>query len=361
MSNHTIPVVQITAVQEHPNADSLEIVRVNDYEYQTIVRKGDFKEGDLAIFVEPDYVVPAHRPEFSFLSDNGRKSRVRITTKRLRGLWSEGLLIPAKSHHSLGDDVLSEYEITRWEPPLLKSSSRGWNNEGACMQNGWEAPPPAIHIPVYDIENEKKYSKLIPLGEPVYYTTKIHGTNARFVYHQGAMHCGSRTRWRYAPGITLESVQEGRPPRVTPENTWWSALSQNRWIEEWCKDNPDVVLFGEIYGPTVQGHAFSYGLSVGSLGVRIFDIYEHGRFLSFEQILKDSRFGELKIVPVLYEGPHNRNVLMELAEETETLCVGQEVLQVREGIVIKLRDERYSNLIGRVVLKYVSHAYLLKG
>lgn len=176
MSEHEVLVVQIETVTKHPGADALEVIKVKGYDYSIISKLGEFKVGDLGIFIEPDYMVPTARPEFAFLQ-KGTKENQRITCRRLRGIWSEGLLIKAQPHHKVGDNVMEEYGITRWEPPPVKNG--GWGAEGAALKSGIQAKEPSIpgvyRIPNYDLENYKKYRDLIVEGEMVCYTTKIHG------------------------------------------------------------------------------------------------------------------------------------------------------------------------------------------
>lgn len=361
MSAHEVLVVQIESVMKHPNADALEMIKVSGYDYSILSQLNQFRVGDLAIFIEPDYVVPTNRAEFSFLNTNGKKEKVRITVKRLRGIWSDGLLLQAQTHHKLGDNVIEEYGIVRYEPPPPRTQ-RWWNAEGADLQSGWTAFVPDIKAPKYDLENERKYSSIILPEEEVFYTVKIHGTNARFVYHNDQMFCGSHNTWRAKPGTsrTFENNKTGETvEKIAPGNTWWEVLNQHPWLEEWCKRYPDHVVYGEIFGPTVQGNLFHYGYKDNQLGFRVFDVLEKDRWVSFTRLIFDSKFSDLKMVPLLYHGNHNRDTLMELAERNEDRFECGDS-HIREGIVIKLATERIDERIGRIVLKHVSRNYLQK-
>src|SRR5271156_904148 len=55
-STHKCEVVRLACIGVHPNADKLE--RVIVFGYEVCVGKGDFKGGDLAIYIPPDSVVP---------------------------------------------------------------------------------------------------------------------------------------------------------------------------------------------------------------------------------------------------------------------------------------------------------------
>jgi len=363
MSEHEVLVVEVEQVRKHENADSLDVVKVSGYDYSIIVRRESFSVGELGVFVEPDYVVPTDRAEFQHLFDG--KPTKRITAKRLRGIWSEGLLFKANPEvHTLGMNVMEEYGITRWEP-TLKSSNNGF---GAELLSGWCAKSPNIpglhEVPKYDLENFKKYSKILEPDETVFYTTKIHGASARYVFSDGEMYCGSRTTWKLKPGSKLEYNNPRTGEVITkeaPDCTWWSALESNPWIEAWCRSHPNMVLYGEVFGPMVQGTPFHYGQKDGQVGFRVFDVLRDKAWVSFKELTANtSEFSELKLVPMLFHGKHNRATLEELAEAKETSIEGCGANHIREGVVIKPSEERWNERLGRVALKYVSNNYLTK-
>ena len=353
---HEILVVKVICVYPHFNADSLDLIQVEGFDYQIISRRNQFQVGDLGIYIEPDYVVSTNVKEFAFLGEPNKN--IRITNRRLRGLWSDGLLIEAKPHHILGQNVMEEYSIIRWEPTTR--NNRGFGNEGSDMQTGWQAPGPNIVAPKYDLENFKKYSSLISNEDVVYYSVKIHGCNARFVYSNGQMYCGSRTTWKYKPGTVIERINtktDEKIETIAPDNSWWIALNQNPWIEEWCRNNPDVVVYGEVFGSDIQGHKFHYGYQSGNLGVRIFDVLENAKWISFHELKTNSKYDGLNLVPVVYFGNHDKELLYSLIEENET-AIECGTNHIREGIVIKLQNERTDFKIGRVALKCVGRRYL---
>jgi len=364
MSEHEVLVVEIETVVKHPGADALEIIKVKGYDYSIISKIGEFKVGDLGIFVEPDYMVPTARSEFAFLQ-KGTKEKQRITCRRLRGVWSEGLLIKAQSHHKVGDDVMEEYGITRWEPPPVKNA---WGAEGAALKSGLQTKEPSIpgisRIPKYDLENIRKYGKLISEEDVVFYTCKLHGSSARYVFWDGEMHCGSRTTWKkktegekisFVHPLTGELIEKD-----APECSWWEALKFNPWIEEWCKANPGIIIYGELFGGNVQGDKFHYGIKKGEYGVRIFDVLKNNQWVPFGELVSSKEYEGLKTVPVLYHGKHNPQLLETLAEESETSLEGCGKDHIREGIVIKTEVEKTDYKIGRVALKYVSRNYLMR-
>jgi RNA ligase (TIGR02306 family) len=130
MSEHEVLVVKVNNIYKHPDPETteLEIVKVWDYEF--IVRKGTWKVGDLGVVVEPDYMVPTTPGSlFEFLDTKQTQKPYRVTTKRLRGVWSQGVLVKALEGHKEGQNVMSDLGITRWEPPPQKNG--GWGGDAS--------------------------------------------------------------------------------------------------------------------------------------------------------------------------------------------------------------------------------------
>jgi recombination protein RecA len=112
-----------------------------------------------------------------------------------------------------------------------------------------------------------------------------------------------------------------------------------------------------VHNCSVQGANFHYGLKAGEYGVAVFDILENGQWINNNDIFFNKRFEELKTVQLLYKGPFNMQKVAELAEAKETFNYCG---HVREGVVIKLVNEREDQRIGRIAIKYVSDNYLMK-
>lgn len=314
MSKHTVQVVEIQEVLPHPNADKLEMVKVG--EYTCLIMKGSFKAGDLAAYIEPDYVVP-DVPEYAFL-----RGKLRIGAVRLRGVWSEGLLVKAPEGSKPSDNVMEQLGITRWEPP--EHGNPSWFGVKGPSLGQLESVPDFIKtIPRYDLENVKRYGRLLAPGEIVRVTEKLHGTNARYVGHDGRMFCGSRSQWR----------------KPEPTNVYWEALGQNPMVEAWCMDHPNEVLCGELFG-AVQD--LRYGAKDGEFRFNAFDVWDGSWHTPPAEMS----------VPLLGEVEYDMAQLKEWAE-MDSAYGG-----IREGLVIQPLVERTSHEIGRVKLKLVSNRYL---
>ncbi len=339
MSTHETRVIKITEILPHPNADRLSMVPV--FGYLCAIRKDSFKVGDLAAFVEPDYVVSLDRPEFSFLSkpNHPERRQERIAVQKLRGVYSQGLLVPAPEGSKEGDNVMEALGITRYEPP-----------EDVMVRGAFAEKGPEVVAPKYDLENLKKYNSLLIEGEEVIITGKLHGCNSRYVWHNDRICCGSHTQWKRKPGEIVDG--DGQ---ATPNNVWWEALNQNPWLLEWCKAHENIVVYGEVFGGVQKG--FPYGMAPGQYGIAVFDVLNERRWIPNKEF-SDPMYEGLKFVETLYRGPYSLSVVEELAERPETF---NNCGHTREGCVVVPVNERWESSVGRVKLKYVSNKYLEKG
>jgi RNA ligase (TIGR02306 family) len=328
MSTHRVDVVRINEIVKHPNADSLGLVLIHGF--TCAVRLGDFQVGDLCAYIEPDYIVPSPEEhvagaQFAFLG-----AHRRIKAKRLRGTWSQGLLVRAPAGAAEGDDVMEQLGIKRWEPPIE------FGADGDA-----ERPCEALaYVPKYDLENWRRYGHLFHDQEIVFVTEKLHGANARFAFREGRMWAGSRTQWK-------------RPPEDggSPGDIWWQAIRQNPWIAPWCEAHQDAVLYAEVFG---QVQNLRYDTGKGEIRCRAFDILRGNSWVGATEFWGPI-LGDHARVPLLYTGPYSAAKMEELALADSTLAK-----HLSEGAVITPAEERSDPEIGRVKLKLVSNRYLEK-
>jgi RNA ligase (TIGR02306 family) len=311
-STHRVEVVPVV-LEKHPDADTLSVVRV--FGYTVCVRTADWEGRTVGAYIPPDSVVP-DTPEYAFLGENRR-----IKVRRLRGVVSMGLLVPAPEGAKIGDDVAERLGIGHYEPPL--SFKTGGDVEEA----------PAGYRPVYDVDTWYRYKQLLRPGEEVRVTEKIHGASGRWVFQDGRMWSASRSQW-WKPG---------------DENLWWKALKCNPWIEEFCRAAPGATVYGEVYGRVQDLH---YGVPPSRVEVAVFDVLSGSDWWPAAKV-EAALAGHL--VPLLFAGPYDEAKAPLLAEGPSTVPGAN---HVREGCVIRPVNERTAPEIWRVQLKIVSSAYL---
>ena len=335
MSTHKVEVIRVGSVVKHSNADTLGVTQI--WGYTAIVRLGDIVEGDLAVYIEPDYVIPTSEENadvasrFSFLGD-----KRRIKAKRLRGVWSQGLLVKAWGE---GDDVMELLSIVRYEPEMGKIGTRG-NGESPCAS--------LAGLSKYDVESLRRHNGVFEAGETIYAMCKIHGANSRYTWREDRLWVGSRTQWLRKPGTY---AREDGTEFEANDTLWWQAVEQNPWIQEWCQANPGCVLYGEVFG---QVQDLKYGSKPGQIFFRAFDILQKDwTYVNAEDFVK--ALPEEHRCPLVYVGPYDFAQLEGLSRGDSRIPGANHLM---EGIVIKPAKERHERSIGRVMAKLVSDRYL---
>src|SRR3990172_4787771 len=318
MSEFKATVVRVGPIEKHPNADTLGLTKV--FDSPVIVKLGDFKEGELAAHVPVDSLVPGDDPRWAFLQGHNR-----IKAKRLRGIFSMGLLTKAEPGWAEGQDVLAELKIKKYEPP--EPMSTGGEDEKCPF--GW---------PKYvDIEGLRRWPDILKEGEEVALTEKVHGSNGRFAFMENRIGAGSHTSAK----------------KDAPEFVWWKCVRQYE-LEKRLSAFPGIAIYGEVYG-SVQD--LRYGHTQGKVSLVLFDAMDlkSMRYFDYDEFKEFARKLELPTVPELYRGPWSKD-LMGHAEGKTLLGADH----VREGFVVRPLKERFDERIQRVILKRHGEAYLLR-
>ena len=317
-STHRVEVVPVH-LEPHPNADSLSVVRVFDG-YTVCVRTADWIGRELGAYIPPDSVVP-DTEQFAFL-DGHRRIKVR----RLRGIISMGLLIPAPEGAAIGDDVAALLGVTHYDPPLPISTG------------GEAIKPPPGYRPAFDVESLRRYASVFIPGETVFVSEKVHGANGRFTWLEGGgFFCGSRTEWK----------------QESADNLWWRALRENQGLQDFLTAHPGVTVYGEVYG---QVQDLRYGTTKGQVRFAAFDILSGSEWKDPIAARDWSTPFGLPWVPTIAEAvPFELERILELAEGP-SLVPGAD--HVREGCVVKPIHERTDPTVGRVCLKVIGNGYM---
>lgn len=382
-STHKAEVVSVV-LEAHPDADALSVVRV--FGYTCVVRSEDWRGVDRGVYVVPDSVVDVRRPEFAFLAPQARADMTsRVKARRLRGVVSYGLLVPAPAGAALGDDLAGPLGVTRYEPPEPHEKRQkflvgGEEEDGPGLETGPD---------LYDVDSFERYAaQVFTPGEPVLVTEKLDGSNVRFVYHDDRFWVKSRKRWvKRTPDyshVTVEGLtSQGMPPekaasvvdglraRQPQVNGFWGVLERTPGLPAFLRAHPDTVVYGEVYGGV---NRIKYGLPEGNR-FAAFDVYRGGRFLdAFEGRWLLESDGVPTVPALVFEAgpcgwgvtsalgfcaPYDFDALKALAEGP-TLVEGARAGTIREGVVVKPLAERWERKVGRVQLKIVSADFLAR-
>lgn len=369
MTKAIVEVIKIDNVNTHPNADALEIVNVGGY--QIIVKKDGFKVGDLGLFISVDSIVPDEILEHYGIAQYVRKNRIK--TIKLRGSYSQGLLLPLTyppiANAKIGEDYGEKLNIVKYQPPM--KSFRG--GSGQMRKRPW----PTSNLRHYDIESlqHPKYHHLFKEGDDVQITEKIHGQHMiTLITQDGKMHvCSRRVNLMHPTEVdapwyvhlfkrVVNFILRRKPNTMKPvdgdNKNWEAAIKQDlehKMDVLMCDlDTDSIAIRGEIYGPKCQ--PLLYGRTEPEFIV--FDIESPiGVYMLPDRTEELCERVDLRHVPVLYKGPFNMKMVEEMAENDSKLAEENgEKKQLSEGVVVR---ERYPNeYMERKILKQVSKRYL---
>ena len=322
MSIFKVEVVEISSVDSHPNADRLDIISIGEMAYQVISAKGNFQPGDLAFYFPIDSVIPdKYVEEFGIGSYYSKKLRAA----KLRGIFSEGLLIPVGEDFigNVGDDYTEHFGITKYEYPIPKTM----NGDMESHVGHYKFPAP---------QHLKRYQDILTEGEEVVVTEKIHGTNFTVLVDADSIRIGSHNYFWQNNEANKNLV-------------YIRAYHENEALQ---KLPADTQVFGEIYG--VQD--IKYGLKNDKIGIALFAVRRGKNFLNYGDFVAFCQEFELPTAPLLYSGAYSREIVSKFNNKDSALSPDC----MMEGVVIQPAIERTHPLFGRVTLKFISDRYLLR-
>jgi len=371
-------------LKPHSNAETLSIAEVKGWE--VVVKTSDFEvQTGLGVYIPLDAVASVDHPLLSFLEGK------RVKTRRLRGVYSQGVLLPLekvidayllKKFPTEGDDLTSILKVKKWEEPINPLKMSGKDSDGNTV-GGQQVKSHPYFTKYTDVENIKNFKTEIAEGEAVEVSLKLHGTSARFGFIDGKFYVGSRNLViRNEPRaikiprkfsnkyvdfvfrkLGISKILSTSKIEGPPDNTWNRVFEQFALKEALTtvsdlNNGADVVIYGEIVGVQKGLH---YGLKSGELDFYVYDMtirskeFEDSKYISPDDLVINMLVTSLKKVPTLYQGSFNEEVL-KLRSGPDP--IGK--THVREGIVIKPTTPRSSKNLGRVVLKAISEEYLMK-
>lgn len=317
-------------------ADAIECAAVLGW--QLVVKKDEFKVGDLCVYCEIDSLFP-EKPEFEFM----RPRKMRVKTIRLRGQISQGIcfplsLLPAGFEVAEDADCTDALGILKYEPPMP-----------AHLTGIAKGKFPSF-IPKTDETRVQVLQRLLDKykGEPCYVTEKLDGSSATFYVHQNEFGVCSRN---------LDLLED-------KENTFWK-VARALDIETKLRSlNGNFALQGELMGEYIQDNK----LKLRGHTVYFFNVFDIDRFeyLPFDSFVKTIANLGLQTVPILdanYPLSNEIDSIIRMATrksawKPDVWAEGIVIRPTMEKIDLILSNENFNN--GRVTLKAINPEFLLK-
>lgn len=376
---------KIIDIQPIPDADNIEVATVLGWKV-VIAKKDNFKVGDNIVYIEIDSKVP-DKPEFEFLRD--RKFRVR--TIRLRGQYSQGLIMPLSilpsGSYDVGQDVTKELGITYYveadnvrkadkpskdmkykamcqrkrvlfsKPFFRWLLRRKWGRALLFMFFGKKKDKPKsfptkfAFIHKTDETRIEALPHLIGYPKPLIVTEKLDGTSSTYILER------LRGKNKFEFYVTSRNIRQLNDEQdcYHTYNIYW-AMAKKYNIEEHLRqyliDNPQleyVCIQGESVG-SVQGNPLK--LAEDDLYIFNFIRSDLGRISSLDGKLIVESWG-MKWVPIIetdFKMPQDM-------EEFKLMADGKSVVNpsvIREGLVLRdpTCDLSFKNVSRKFLLKH---------
>jgi len=313
-----------------PIADAALIEKAAVLGWSVVVKKSEFKVGNLCVYIEIDSILPP-KPEFSFLE----KNKYRIKTVRLRGQVSQGICFPLSilpaGNYAIGQDVTEILGVTKYEPPIP-----------AHLAGKIIGPFPSF-IPKTDEIRIQSCPQILGRHQDkeFYVTEKVDGTSMTVLVKDGSMNVCSRK---------LRLLKD-------MNNTLWQ-VAESLDFEKKLKDSGQrYALQGELVGEGIQKNV----LKIRGQQYFIFNIYDFiaGYYLDYEDVKKLVLSWNLETVPMVNENYRLPATIDEIVSFTTRKSVINPESWL-EGLVFRPKTETYDEDLGRLSFKVVNPEFLLR-
>jgi RNA ligase (TIGR02306 family) len=345
MTRKLATIQKIKELNPIPKADSIEVASILGW--KVVVRKGEFKVGDLVVYCEIDSVLP-EKPEFEFLRDK----KFRIRTVRLRGQISQGIAFPldlvkgGMGWIMLGElveglDVTDFLGITQYIPQIPANISG--EVKGVFPHFIPKTDETRVQL-LQDVLTRHK-------GTRCYVTEKCDGCSVTYFYKDGEF------------GVCSRNLEL----RETEDNLFWK-MARKLKIEEKLKDlyEKDTInwaIQGELIGLGIQKN----NLRIPENKVLFFNVFNIDKFeyLNFKEFYEFISLNDLECVSIIETDYELEDNIDKLIEKSKGFSMLNPKIY-REGIVIRplkeLIDLQMSSEFnnGRVSFKAINPEYLLK-
>ena len=361
-------VARINEIKPIEGADNIEQAVVGGW--NCIIQKGQYGEGGLVVVATTDAVIPQTLSDAMNVTNYLRKGQ-RVRTVKLRGVYSECLIIPfmycknaaklANTKWNEGEDMMSYLDIFKYEPPAVQIQL----SSGRKIKY-YQNPNFGVY---YKFPNLKNVNGMFNEKDEVEITRKLHGTNARYgivkkkkisIWDKIKRFFGNEwVEYEYVYGS--HNVEKGSDSQGFYDTDVWRTVADKYKIREKLWDlfkqwkyyyeiEEGIVIYGEIYGAGIQKN-YDYGLQ--DIEYAGFDVTINGEYCSLPKSI-DIHYNILNLpyVPILHAGEWSQEIQDSLVFNN---FIGDTKVP-HEGIVIKNIDGNRHK-----VAKVINPDYLIYG
>ena len=340
--NSVCYVSTVKEIKPIEGADKIELAVIGGW--NCVIQKNAYKVGDLVVVATTDAVIPIELSDRMEVTSYLRKGQ-RVRTVKLRGVYSECLIIPTKFIPGIGEiyydgtDMMELMSISKWEPPVqMRQLSSG---KKVRYQDN-----PNFHV-YYKFPNLKNVPDMFTEKDLVEITRKIHGTNARFgIVKKSKISLWDKivkflgNKWvEYEFVVGSHNVEKGSDSQGFYDTDVWYEIAEKYNIKEKMWDiakfrgaediGTGMTLYGEIYGAGIQ-KGYDYGLE--DISLVGFDVSINGQYLDTSRAAYIiTAHLRIPYVPILWTGMWSKEIQDSFV--LNNFIEGTKV--PHEGVVIK--------------------------
>lgn len=345
---------RIIDIQPIQDADSIE--RATVLGWFVVVKKGEYRVGDLCTYIQIDTIVP-ELPEYEFLRDRN----FRVRTIKLRKQISQGLIVPLpKGKWSEGDDVTDVIGVKKYEKPDNNPSAyekpripKIWYKKWVyifkynflykafpSLRKKSRSPFPKHLVPVTDEERIQNMPNVLQqyAGKEFITSYKLDGSSITIIHSK---HFG-KSKFR---------ICSRRFELHDKKNDWYKVFSDTNFSQEVLKivrhfRTNDVIVQGEAIGRFNGNH---HNLQKDQ--IRLFNIYVDGKRLTQDKFIEFCKASNIPHCPL-----YKRIVLNHSMEEILKVSEIKDVINPSvdaEGLVWRCIEDNMS-------FKVINNNFLLK-
>jgi hypothetical protein len=258
MERRLATIQKVSTLSPIEGADKIEVARVLGWD--CVVKKGEFKEGDLGVYIEVDSVLP-DKPVFEFMKER----KFRVKTVKLRGQISQGLFLSVASFPEIKKpkedmDVTKLLGIVKYDPPEVdynpskssKAKKRPWwfyiliripfLRKWLVKPVGGGIAFPSHLVPKTDETRIQAFGdEFLEANKDlkVNVTQKMDGTSVTIIWHKNKLSVASRNVWF----------------PTYKANVYWDFVKQVGF-DTFLKKGVSLAIQGELCGPGIQGNKY---------------------------------------------------------------------------------------------------------
>ena len=311
-------------------ADRIELIKVLGW--NVIAKKNEFQIGDFCIYIPIDTLVDASRPYFSNLkSEKNPDALVRIKTAKIRGVFSQGLLLPISCINLNSDEIYEGNDVSE----IL--GVKKYEKENILTMQGvstYNIPFPTEYISKTDEDNLKTKPNCLNefMNKEIYITTKLDGSSMTLIKKDNKFLVCSRN-------LILE---EG--------SVMYQYVLRKKLKDTLIDISENVAIQGEFCGPKINGNQL--GLKDYEFSVFTIKDLNTNKFYSLDEMQNFCSKLKLKMVPLLNnfvcDNGYTINKFQELANSIYYITPNNKKTP-GEGIVIRTTIPEYSNCLSKIL------------